>query len=165
MPCSDSMACILFLILVISSPIDLLYLTSDLRSSGSLEGRWTSGNSPSLNSFASLYESSLSFFFEELKISESFMASARCTEKPMSLSKRATYFPDVDISSAISGFNDMYFLLNSSHDSSLFLNSYCSAMLPSSFSCVKKILLLCTSKPIQIPTTSKWPCESFIAGD
>lgn len=44
-----------------------------------------------LRNFASLYESSLSFFFVVLNISASLTGSARCMLKPMPLSSLVTY--------------------------------------------------------------------------
>ena len=83
------------------------------------------------------------------------------TEKPISLRSRVTSFPDVDTSSAISGFCLIYLFLNSSQHSSLLANSYCSFIFPSSFNSVTYMERLCTSKPIMIPTTSIVVSESL----
>jgi len=58
-PCEDRIACIRFLSIVVSSPIDFRYLVMDLSSSYFREGRYASGSSPSRSISASLYESSL----------------------------------------------------------------------------------------------------------
>ena len=105
-------------------------------------------------------ESSLSFFLVLRYMTGSFEGPAKWTEKPISLSNLVTYFPDVDTSSAISGFCLSYLSLNSFQQSSLLAISYCSFMFPSSFSSVTYMERLCTSKPIMIPTTSIVVSES-----
>ena len=104
-----------FFNMFISLLIFFLYLKKDLIASENFEGRWNSGNSPNRRSFASLYESSLSFFFPVLNMSDIIEGSARRMENPTSLNFPTTYFPDVDTSSAISGFFNRYLSLNSDH--------------------------------------------------
>jgi len=95
-----------------------------------------------------LYESSLSLFFVELNTNASFAGSARCTGKPLFLRSLATYLPDVDCSSDISGFMEECLSTNVFYASSLFSISF---LTEQSYSIsVIFTIRLCTSIPISI---------------
>ena len=112
------------------------------------------------NKVATIFpESSLSFFFPVLNINWSFERLVRRFENLMFLSFHAIYFPDAETCMAKSAIVVAYLFMNSVHEDSSFIISYCSFTFPFYSIPVMRTLPLETSIPIFIHTTSS------VAGD